>query len=333
MASEEGPISGIIGTSPQMQEVYRITRKVAASTATVLLTGETGTGKELIARALHELSPRATGPFVRVNCGALSESLLESELFGHIKGAFTSAFETRTGRFEAAHGGTIFLDEIGDLSLSGQAKLLRVLEEKVVVRVGGSLPIAIDTRVIAATNQDLAAMVSARRFREDLYFRLNVVTVEMPPLRERVDDIVLLAEHFLHDFAARARRKPPSLTPAAMKRLRQHHWPGNVRELRNLMERLAYLSAGDVIDVDELAFIISPRKEDLTAISMDMTLAEATRHFQIEYIRKHIGAADGNMTDAAKQLGVHRSNLYRKMHQLEMPVGDEDEEQDRDRDE
>ena len=243
---------------------------------------------------------------------------MESELFGHERGAFTDAHEARAGKFELASGGTLFLDEIGDLSLAGQAKLLRVLEEKVVVRVGGSLPIPTDTRVIAATNQDLAAMVGERRFREDLFFRLNVVTLEMPPLRERVDDVVLLAEHFLRDFSGRAHRKPLRLTAAAKKRLRQHAWPGNVRELRNLMERLAYLCPEDEIDADDLAFIIAPSRDGLAAVSLDLGLPEATRLFQIEYIRKHIASAGGNMSDAARNLGLHRSNLYRKMRQLGM---------------
>ena len=219
----------------------------------------------------------------------------------------------------------MFLDEIGDLSLAGQAKLLRVLEEKVVVRVGGSLPIRTDARVIAATNQNLAQMVRERTFREDLFFRLNVVTLEVPSLRDRVDDIMLLAEHFLQTFAAQARRETPCLTPAAEKRLRQHPWPGNVRELRNLMERLAYLSAGDTIDAGELAFIIAPGKDEMPAISMDLSLTDATRQFQVDYIHKHIEAAGRNMSDAARKLGLHRSNLYLKMRQLGMATKDDDE--------
>ncbi|MCA9169400.1 MAG: sigma-54-dependent Fis family transcriptional regulator [Planctomycetales bacterium] len=314
----------LIGETPAVRQLRQSIERVAKTDLSILVLGENGTGKEVVSQMVHYLSDRRDEPLIAVNCAALTETLLESELFGHEKGAFTDAHDTRAGKFEAASGGTLFLDEIGDLSLAGQAKLLRVLEDKVVMRVGGTTPIPTDTRVIAATNQNLAEMVRQRKFREDLFFRLNVVALQMPPLRERVDDIVLLAEHFLHDFAARARRKPPQLTPAAEKRLRQHAWPGNVRELRNLMERLAYLSQGDVIDVDELSFIIAPRRDDITAVSMDMSLADATRQFQIDYIRKHIASSDNNMTDAAKNLGLHRSNLYRKMHQLGMAEGAEE---------
>jgi Nif-specific regulatory protein len=324
MADQAAEGVRMIGETPVIRQLQRSVERVANTDLTLLVLGENGTGKEVVSRMVHYLSKRRDHPFVAVNCAAIAESLIESELFGHERGAFTDAREARAGKFELASGGTIFLDEIGDLSLAGQAKLLRVLEEKVVVRVGGSLPISTDVRVIAATNQELAKMVSERRFREDLFFRLNVVTLDMPPLRERVDDILLLADHFLKDFSARARRKPPKLTAGAEKRLRQHHWPGNVRELRNLMERVAYLSSGDTIDVEELAFIIAPRKDDLASISMDLTLADATRQFQIEYIQKHIAAADRSMTDAAKNLGLHRSNLYRKMHQLGMQAEGEE---------
>ena len=276
-----------------------------ATDLAVLILGENGTGKEVVSRMVHYLSKRRDEPFIAVNCAALTETLLESELFGHEKGAFTDAHESRAGKFELASGGTLFLDEIGDLSLGGQAKLLRVLEEKVVVRVGGSIPIPTDTRVVAATNQNLAEMVRDRRFREDLFFRLNVVTVQMPPLRERVDDILLLAEHFLHDFAARARRRPPTLTDEAVKRLRQHAWPGNVRELRNLMERLAYLDCKATRSMRRTWRSLFRRAEriELSPISLDLPLTEATKHFQADYIRKHIEAAGGNMSDAARRLG------------------------------
>uniref|UniRef100_UPI0023A85778 sigma 54-interacting transcriptional regulator n=1 Tax=Thioclava electrotropha TaxID=1549850 RepID=UPI0023A85778 len=241
----------------------------------------------------------------------------------HEKGAFTDAHETRAGKFELAAGGTIFLDEIGDMSLGGQAKLLRVLEEKVVVRVGGTQTIATDARVIAATNQDLAELVRNKQFREDLYFRLNVVTLELPPLRERGDDIVTLAEHFLAQFAAKARRVPPTFSAAAKKRLRGHTWPGNVRELRNMMERLAYLAPSDRVDEEDLDFIISPTGEQPQALSLELPLNDATRRFQAEYIKRQIARAGGNMTEAAKHLGLHRSNLYRKMRQLGMETDEE----------
>ncbi len=308
----------LIGETPAIQRLRDTIRRVAATDLALLVLGENGTGKEVVSQMVHYLSPRRAEPFVAVNCAALTETLLESELFGHEKGAFTDAHEARAGKFELASGGTLFLDEIGDLSPSGQAKLLRVLEEKVVVRVGGSIPITTDTRVIAATNQNLAEMVYQRQFREDLFFRLNVVTLEVPPLRERIDDILLLADHFLEDFCRRARRPMPRMTAEAAKRLRQHHWPGNVRELRNLMERLAYLTQGEQVGSDDLAFILSPERDLASGISLDLTLAEATHEFQSDYIRRHIEASGGNMSDAARRMGLHRSNLYRKMRQLEM---------------
>ena len=217
-----------------------------------------------------------------------------------------------------AAGGTLFLDEIGELSLSGQAKLLRVIEEKTLVRVGGSTPIHTDARLLAATNQNLADMVRAKRFREDLYFRLNVVAIDLPPLRERGGDVLLLAEHFLGDFCKRARRKTPQLTAAARKRLLEHPWPGNIRELRNLMERLAYLSSEDRIDAEDLAFILSPRGQKPLLADLDQSLVDATARFQTEYIRRQVELSGGNMSLAATRLGLHRSNLYRKMRQLGM---------------
>ena len=234
--------AGLVGSSPAMQEVYRMTRRVAPSSATVLLTGETGTGKELIARAVHESSARATGPFIRVNCGALSESLLESELFGHVKGAFTSAHENRTGRFEAAHGGTIFLDEINSISYTLQVKLLRVLQEQEFERVGDTKTIRVDCRVVAATNRDLLDEIDAGRFREDLYYRLNVMPIFLPPLRERPGDIPLLVEHFAKKYAEANHKPVPSLPADVLDALQRYSWPGNVRELQNYVERAIVLS-------------------------------------------------------------------------------------------
>jgi Nif-specific regulatory protein len=313
----------LIGQSPPIQNLRSTIGRVAKTDLAVLILGENGTGKEVVSQSIHYLSNRRTKPFVAVNCAAIAETLLESELFGHEKGAFTDAHEARAGKFELANGGTLFLDEIGDLSRGGQAKLLRVLEEKIVVRVGGSKPIHTDARVIAATNQDLADMVRQKEFREDLYFRLNVVTLELPPLREREEDVLLLAEHFLADFSRKARRRPPKLAASARKRLMQHAWPGNVRELRNLMERLAYLTTGDQIESEELAFILSPQADGGALAPFDGPLPDATHQFQVHYIKRAIDRARGNMTDAAELLGLHRSNLYRKMRQLGMGIEEE----------
>jgi Nif-specific regulatory protein len=315
----------LIGASPAIEAIRSTVGRIADTDLAILILGENGTGKEVVAQLIHYLSQRRDQPMVAVNCAALTETLLESELFGHERGAFTDAHEARPGKFELASGGTLFLDEIGEMSPGGQAKLLRVLEEKLVVRVGGSRPIHTDARVIAATNQNLARMVRDKRFREDLFFRLNVVTLDLPPLRERTGDILLLAEHFLREFCVRARRKPPAFTAAARKRLLSHPWPGNVRELRNLMERLAYLAPGDKIDADELAFIIAPEPAVAGVLSLDQPLNAATRRFQAEYIARQVEAAGGNMTAAAERLGLHRSNLYRKMHQLGMQTEEDDD--------
>ncbi|MCH2123979.1 MAG: sigma-54-dependent Fis family transcriptional regulator [Pirellulaceae bacterium] len=310
----------MIGQCAEIERLRATVARVADTELAVLILGENGTGKEVVAQQMHYLSKRRNEPFVAINCAALSETLLESELFGHEKGAFTDAYDTRVGKFELASGGTLFLDEIGDMSLGGQAKLLRVLEEKIVVRVGGSQPIHTDARVVAATNQNLAELVRDRRFREDLYFRLNVVSIDLPALRDRGEDILRLAEFFLQDFCTNARREMPQFSAAAEKRLLGHPWPGNVRELRNLMERLAYLSTGDRVNADELAFILSPAGEETSAISLEMELNDATREFQVDFIKRQIDRAGGNMTEVAKRLGLHRSNLYRKMRQLDMDV-------------
>jgi len=314
----------LIGHSPAIEALRSTIKRVAGTELAILILGENGTGKEVISQSIHYLSRRRDQPFVAVNCAAISETLLESELFGHEKGAFTDAHEARRGKFELASGGTLFLDEIGDLSPGGQAKLLRVLEEKVVVRVGGSTSIHTDARVIAATNQNLAEMVRQKRFRQDLFFRLNVVSLELPPLRDRDEDVLLLAEHFIADFCRKAHRKPLKLSAAARKRLLSHSWPGNVRELRNLIERLAYLLPGERIEAEDLAFILSPGEESPLLVALDQPLANATDRFQAEYIKTAIQRSRGNMSDAADRLGLHRSNLYRKMRQLGMQAEDKE---------
>jgi Nif-specific regulatory protein len=312
----------IIGESPAMVALRGTIARLAATDLPVLILGESGSGKEVAAQALHYQGPRAAHPFIAVNCAALTETLLESELFGHEKGAFTDAHTMRPGKFELADGGTLFLDEIGEMSPGGQAKLLRVLEQKVVTRVGGSQAIPINVRVIAATNSNLAVAVREKRFRQDLYYRLSVVTVDLPPLRERPEDVLPLARHFLEQFCRQAGRRPLDISPDARRRLQAHSWPGNVRELRNLMERVAFLCRSDQVEVEDLAFILAPQTEEADELAAGVGLSEATIRFQQEYIRKAIKRVQGNMSDAARLLGLHRSNLYRKMRQLGLEVED-----------
>ncbi|MFH5803010.1 sigma 54-interacting transcriptional regulator [Alienimonas sp. DA493] len=308
----------LIGESPAVATLRDTVNRLAATDLPVLVTGESGTGKEVVATCLHDRGPRSNGPFVAVNCAALTESLLESELFGHERGAFTDAREARPGKFELADGGTLFLDEIGDMSPGGQAKLLRVLEQRVVTRVGGSKPIPVDVRVVAATNADLAEKVANKSFRADLYYRLGVVTHHLPPLRERPEDVIPLAEHFLATFAAKAGRPLPRLSAEARKRLQAHAWPGNVRELRNTIERVVYLGNGDTVEPAELTFLLAPGRPGTAGAGGEAKLTEATRDFQREFIAAAVDRVRGNMSEAAKLLGLHRSNLYRKMKQLGM---------------
>ena len=251
------PLASIIGSSPAMQQVYALTRKVAQSRASVLLLGETGTGKELIAKAIHELSPRGGRPFVRVNCGALTESLLESELFGHVRGSFSGAIANRTGRFEAAHKGTIFLDEINSTTPKLQVKLLRVLQEREFERVGDTQTIQVDTRVIAASNRNLLEEIESDRFREDLYYRLNVVPIDLPPLRDRREDIPELVGYFLNLYNEENDRYVTHIEPATLEALQDYHWPGNVRELQNYIERAVVMSSTDEFTVDLLPPIVT----------------------------------------------------------------------------
>ncbi|MEZ6108652.1 MAG: sigma-54-dependent Fis family transcriptional regulator [Pirellulaceae bacterium] len=317
--------ASLVGNVRRSSRLRVSVERVAKADLAVLILGENGTGKDVVAQQLHYLSARRDHPLVALNCAAIAASLLESELFGHEKGAFTGAHDARIGKFEAAQGGTVFLDEVGDLSLDGQAALLRVLEEKVVTRIGGTHPIPVDTRVIAATNRDLAQWVQAGRFREDLYYRLNVVTLELPPLRERESDVLLLARYFLEQFARTAGRTAPRLSRSAEQRLVEHHWPGNVRELRNLMERVVYLCDAEELSADDLSFTAPTRRVDAPSTPrLEHSLTDATRLFQIDLIERHISACGGNVTEAARSLGLHRSNLYRKMQQLGMSPRSDD---------
>ncbi len=323
VASEAARRIQFIGRSQAIENLRSMIPQAAMSDLAVLVLGENGTGKEVLSQAIHYHSRRRQEPLVAVNCAALSESLLESELFGHEQGAFTDAKQARPGKFESASGGTLFLDEIGELSRGGQAKLLRVLEDKTVVRVGGVKPINTDTRVIAATNRDLLEMVRRKEFREDLYYRLNVISLQLPPLRDRGDDVLELAEHFLVEFARKAGRVPQQLTAGARSKLLQHLWPGNVRELRNLIERLAHLLPTQEIQAQDVTFAVSAETRPPRGINDDLTLAAAVDAFEAEYIHAALQRCRGSMTDAAKQLGLHRANLYRKMKTLGLdPPGD-----------
>jgi DNA-binding NtrC family response regulator len=306
----------IVGQSPALLDGFRTVARVAPSSATVLIRGESGTGKELFARMVHDHSGRAKRPFVAVNCAAIPENLLESELFGHERGSFTGALARRIGRVERATGGTLFLDEIGDMSLALQAKLLRVLQEREIERVGGDGPIRVDVRVVAATNRDLEVDVATGRFREDLYYRLAVVQIRLPPLRARGDDVRLLAEHFLRSAAADFGRPVRSLDPATLALLRQHDWPGNVRQLRNAVERAVLMAEGSVVRSVHLpAEIRAPASGVMPpAIEAFGTLAEVERR----YIERVLEQTGGHMSRAAEVLGIHRNTLRRKLESFEV---------------
>jgi DNA-binding NtrC family response regulator len=345
--SDGPPVAGIIGNCPAMQEVYHTTRRVAGSNASVLILGETGTGKELIAGAVHRLSRRASGPFVRVNCGALSESLLESELFGHVRGAFTGAVGNRTGRFEAAHSGTIFLDEINSTSLLLQVKMLRVLQEREFERVGDTQTIKVDTRVIAASNRDLMDEVRAERFREDLYWRLNVVPISIPPLRRRREDIPALVTFFLDYYNEANDRYVVHIQKEAMEALQDYYWPGNVRELQNYVERAVVMALGDELTLDLLPGVVSgserPRGggaipamdlESLTCEVVQQGLAaaepeETNLHGKVvdrverELIVQVLQACGGVQTKAAARLGINRNTLHKKIKDYGLGEGEE----------
>jgi DNA-binding NtrC family response regulator len=299
----------LVGTSPPMLELYKQIAQVAPTDATVLVTGESGAGKELVARVLHARSRRAAGPFVAVSCGGLAESLLESELFGHERGAFTGALAQRRGLFEAASGGTVFLDEIGDVSLKMQAQLLRVLQEGEIRRVGGDASVPVDVRVISATNRDLAADMAEGRMRRDLFYRLNVVALHVPPLRQRGDDVAALALHFVARHAARLGRPVPEIAPETMARLGAHAWPGNVRELENALARAVAMSSRGIVLPEDLPAVVSGRPVEGAAALDDgwPTLDELERR----YVDRVLERCEGNRTDAANILGVDRRTLQR----------------------
>jgi len=337
--AETPPLPDIVGSSPAMQEVYRLTKLVAPTNASVLIIGETGTGKEVIAKAIHKLSRRSDGPYIRVNCGALHENLLESELFGHVKGAFTGAIDNKTGRFEAAHGGTIFLDEISSMTPKLQVKLLRVLQEREFERVGESRTIRVDVRVVAATNQSLEDEIENGRFRDDLYYRLNVVPIPLPPLRERRDDIAMLAQFFLKRYGEVNRRDVPEMGLELKEALLAHDWPGNVRELENTIERLVVLSNGKAMSPDLLRGFgrpkytlrsSRPRSEDVPGLIQQLVkvgvqspatsgkklykyLVGGLERALIEHVIK---LCDGVQVKAADRLGINRNTLHKKLDEF-----------------
>ena len=329
----------LLGASEPMRRIYDLIQKVAATDVTVLIRGESGTGKELVARAIHEQSAhRRKGEFIAMNCAALPSELIESELFGHERGAFTGAAAQRKGKFELAHGGTIFLDEIGDMSLNTQAKLLRVLEERKVERLGSAHSIPLDVRVISATNHDLQTAVNADKFRADLFYRLRVVQMDLPPLRDRREDIPLLAEHFLKSYAAKYQLKCTSLSPGALKRLLAYAWPGNVRELRNAIERSVVLADGAALEAADLppelnaaeaaaalpaakpveAFQrpASTETEEFLPVPYLTDFREARKEFERAYIERVLNDTGGNVTRAAERVGMHRQSLQQKLKDL-----------------
>jgi len=346
----------LLGDSPEFREVRRLIQKVAPSESPVLITGESGTGKELVARAIHRGSPRAGGRFVPINCASIPENLLESELFGYERGAFTGASRAKLGLMELASGGTLFLDEIGDLPVALQAKLLRSLQEREIQRVGGLRVIPVDLRLIAATNRDLQRAIADERFRQDLFYRLNVISIHLPPLRHRLEDIELLARHFLRRHE-RKRGAPLRLTPAALGRLRRYRWPGNVRELENVIERTAVLLDGDVVDESDLPpeLLAAPgapptpaptappapdaplplppavngaagESEELIArtvsewLSQNLDFREARDRFEREFLAQSLRRAGGAVSEAARRAGMSRRNLYEKIEKLKIPL-------------
>src|SRR5512146_48901 len=339
---EGAPETGLVGNSSGIREVTRMIEAVAYSAATVLVTGESGTGKELVARALHARSPRKGHPFVALNCGALTETLLESELFGHVKGAFTGAQRDQKGLFDAADGGTIFLDEIGDIPLATQVRLLRVLQEGEIKRVGAADSVRVDVRVIAATHRDLPKLVKAGKFREDLFYRLNVINIPLPPLRDRIEDIPLLAHHFLRRYAERLGKKVRSMSPEAIELLSGYRWPGNVRELENAIERAVVRCRGDTILPGDLPPAITGRTAPLVreapasgdeaawlTLSYAAAKEQALRRFEKGYVDALMKASDNNISAAARKAGMDRSNFKRVLRKYRTDVepdsGDEGE--------
>ncbi len=311
----------LLGESPAMKEIFRLIRQVARSNAKVLITGETGTGKELVARAIHQQSARNGKPFVKLNCAAIPGELLESQLFGHKKGAFTGATRDQVGKFVAANGGTLFLDEIGDMEPRLQAKLLTTLEDGEVEVLGEPYPRKVDVRIISATNRNLPEMVEKGKFRADLYHRLKVVEIHVPPLRERREDIALLSRYFLQEFAQTYNKKLVDFTPQALNLLRQYSWPGNVRELRNLVEKIAIFTRDSRIEAQDVELALDQKSEQGVPISPAGPLEQALQDFERDYILRHLKMTGWKIQETANLLGIHRSALFRKIRRLGLEKG------------
>ncbi|OGL10585.1 MAG: hypothetical protein A3I17_06845 [Candidatus Rokubacteria bacterium RIFCSPLOWO2_02_FULL_72_37] len=309
-----GGFGGMVGRHPEMVRIYQVVTRLAATPSTALITGESGTGKELVARAIHQLSERKGQPFVALNVAALPETLIEAELFGHEKGAFTGAHARRLGKFELAHGGTVFLDEIGCLRLDLQAKLLRALQEREIERLGGTRPVPIDVRILAATNVNLRAAVKGRAFREDLYYRLNVVPIHVPPLRERREDIPLLVTHFIRKIARECRRDIRGVSAGALEVLTRYDWPGNVRELENVVHRAVVLARGAVIQLQDVPLDVAlPETGARLAEDTGLPLREACEQFERQYVLRVLEGVQWNVSRAARLLGVHRNTVLAKL--------------------
>jgi len=308
---EHSPVHGILGESSVIKKVFKTIEKTASVSATTLITGESGTGKELVARAIHYSSERASAPFIPINCGGIPETLLESELFGYIKGAFTGAHETRAGFFQTADGGTIFLDEIGETSINMQVKLLRVLQDKEVRMVGSTNSRKVDVRIIAATNKDLKNLITKGTFREDLYFRINVITIEIPPLRERGKDVLLLVNHFASKYSKELGKPIPRFSETALEVLKNYHWPGNVRELENVVQRIVLMNDDEIVEVPDLPSLM--RFSALRGSGLNRSLAEV----ETEHIRNVLASVDGNKTRASEILQIDRKTLREKMKRLQ----------------
>ncbi|TNE51385.1 MAG: sigma-54-dependent Fis family transcriptional regulator [Deltaproteobacteria bacterium] len=332
LAAPYGAAQEIIGESEPMQRVFRMIRKVAATDSTVHIFGESGTGKELVARAVHMQSPRKDGPFIKVSCSALTETLLESELFGHEKGAFTNALKRKLGRFELADGGTLFLDEIGDISPTVQVKLLRVLQEREFERVGGEEPISVDVRIVSATNKNLEEEVEAGRFREDLFYRLHILPITLPPLRNRLDDLEVLLQHFLNKLKPRTRHSVKEVSAEVYDVMRRYTWPGNIRQLENVMEQILVLSDSETLTVEDLPVYITNAKPaalqadtDLFASLGDRTLPQILDDLERQFILQAFERAKGVKTETARTLGIKTSALYYKLEKYGIG-GDQEEE-------